>query len=250
MASSVGGVPVQLRFERQFCADPNPAGPGLRQVRMPTELDGEHQVAFQPVWLGSYAVATKPITPGRQIGIGVTLWPTALAAGPQALVTLTGNGWQLVLGIDAAGAFVESGGVRTSVAAPMLQRRWYDVALTLDQAGSLQLTQRPRTPLALARDSATTTGSLPAPRGACTVMLAARPGTDRPATACYNGKLERPTIWNGRSLAQILDAQRVPVLEGLTACWDFSIGIDSNIATDIGPSRRPLPAWSPFPPGP
>ena len=119
MASSVGDIPVQVRFERHLCADPNPAGPGLRQIAMPTAVDGEHQVAFQPAWLGSYAVATKPVTLGRQIGIGVTLWPTRPQAGPQALIALAGDGWVLVLGIDASGAFAETGGVRTSVAAPI-----------------------------------------------------------------------------------------------------------------------------------
>ncbi len=237
MASSVGGVPVHVAFMRHLCADPNPAGPGLRQIWMPTAVDGEYQVPFQPAWLGSYAVAAKPVRLDGQIGIGVTLWPTAPASGPQVLVAVTGDRQDLVLGIDQSGAFVETGGTRVSIGAPLQQRRWYDLALMQDESGWLHLSQTPRNPLPLTPESGVISAKAPVlPPGAYTVMLAARPGTDRPATACYNGKLERPTIWQGRWRDEVLEAQSVPDRAGLLACWDFSLGMDSNIATDIGPS--------------
>jgi N,N-dimethylformamidase len=245
MVSSRDDAPVTLGFMRHLCADPNPDGPGLRNVPMSSSLDGIHPGQFQPAWLGSYGVPSAPLTPGDLLGIGITVWPTTPAAGPQVLMALTAPGWQLLLGLDAAGTFAEVTGadghkVRTNVAAPMMARRWYDVAVTLDAAGSLQLEQRPRAALALTQDAGIAAATVSPPPGPCRVMLAAMPGHGCPATASFNGKMERPVIWQGRPIDAVLAAQLAPVPDaaarGLLACWDFSIGIDSNIATDIGPS--------------
>ncbi|WP_158743564.1 N,N-dimethylformamidase beta subunit family domain-containing protein [Acidisphaera sp. L21] len=239
MVSSTDDAPISLRFLRHLCADPNPNGPGLRNVVMPSPLDGTHPAQFQPAWLGSYGVAQRAVTPGATLGLGVTIWPTAPEAGMQSLVTLSGTGWQLVLGIDAAGAFAEIDGTRVSVAAPMLDRRWYDIALTIDATGSLHLSQRPRDPVPLAHETGIASATVQTlPAGACQVMVAAMPGETSPATANYNGKLERPTIWRNRTVDAVLNAQRdaIPAIAAdLVACWDFSIGIDGYQATDIGP---------------
>ncbi len=59
--------------------------------------------------------------------------------------------------------------------------------------------------------------------------------------ACFDGKLERPTIWRGAITTDVaLAAQRAAVprigTPGLVACWDFSQQIPGNRAIDTGPS--------------
>ncbi len=225
MVSSAGDTPFTLRFARHLCADPNPAGPGYREVTMPTSLDGEHPGLAQPAKLGSYGHATGlPIDPAQGLALSATIWPT-LPNERQGVLSLSGQGASIMLGLDAGGAFAElalpDGRIaRASTALPMLTRRWYDIAATLGPDGTLTVTQHPRHPLGTIRD--TGEAHAPAailPSGLYDVHLAALPGRE----GHYNGKLERPAIHQGADLH---------------ARWDFSRDIDSNTATDTGPHAR------------
>jgi N,N-dimethylformamidase len=53
MLSSAGDRPVELRFVRHVCADPNPAGPGYQEIAMPSPIDGRHPARAQAARLGS-----------------------------------------------------------------------------------------------------------------------------------------------------------------------------------------------------
>ena len=222
MVSSAAGAPFSLRFARHICADPNPAGPGYREVAMPTGLDGEHPGLAQEAVLGSYGHATGlPLDPARGLTLTATIWPT-LPNERQGVLSLSGPGGRFVLGLDAGGAFAElvpPGGsaARASTGAAMLTRRWYDIAATIGPDGTLTVVQRPRRALGTVRDAgeARTQAAVPE-TGVFDVHLAVLPGRE----GHYNGKLERPTIRLG---------------DELHACWDFSRDMGGNLATDIGP---------------
>ena len=107
--------------------------------------------------------------------------------------------------------------VRGGSAAPLLERRWYDVTAELGLDGTMVVKQVPHAPLGdggEARAEVTT-----APAGAPEIFLAALPPTgEEPASAHYNGKLEHPAV-------------RRPAPSNATlAAWDFSIGIPTQFA--------------------
>ena len=251
MVSSADDARFTLRFVRHRCADPNPQGPGYSEIPMPTGLDGEHAGRFQPAWLGSFGRAAGfAVDLSEGLAIGATISPTTPDRGVQGLVSLTIGDVRLALCIG------ESGGLMAEMVTPirtlrvetghaLLERRWYDVALTLDPSGRLTVTQAPRRPASAADAPARASGHavVVSASGAADAFLAALAGEDEaPTTHHYNGKLERPTLWRGApDAAAVIARQREPVPASigpdLIACWDFSIGIPGTIATEIGPAR-------------
>jgi N,N-dimethylformamidase len=227
MVSSAEGRDFTLRFVRHLCADPNPAGPGYAEVVMPSPLDGLHAGRQQPAYLGSFGFAASlPADLQGGITLSATIWPTTPDKGQQGLVALRIGNWTFSLGIGPdGGAMAEVGGpatvpVRAEVPRRLLERRWYDVSATLGRGGVVTVTQAPHAPLGDAGDAAGQAG--PAPAGVADVFLAALPPDgDAPAGGHYNGKLERPAV-RSESGATV-------------AAWDFSIGIPTQTATDIGP---------------
>ncbi|MBI1773899.1 MAG: N,N-dimethylformamidase [Proteobacteria bacterium] len=249
MVSSADDTPFHLDFVRHLCADPNPGGPGYAEVPMRSTLDGEHAGRSQRAWLGSFGLVD-----GLQLGktdgltIAATIWPTTPSKGRQGVLEVSAGPWRLALCIAARGGIVAEASaadgttVRAEVAAPLLARRWYDVAARLDASGRLQVTQAPRERGKI--DDANHTeaaGAAARPAGLARVRLAALeyPGGEAPASAFFNGKLERPTLWEGcLTLDGAVQRQRPPLphgdARGLLACWDFSLDIPSNTARDIG----------------
>jgi N,N-dimethylformamidase len=226
MVSSAVDAPFNLRFARHLCADPNPAGPGYREVTMPTILDGEHAGQEQAALPGSYGHATGlAIDPARGLTLTATIWPT-LPNERQGLLSLSGqDGCRVSLGLDAGGAFAElvlaDGSVtRANTGVAMLTRRWYDITGTIGPDGTLTVVQQPRHPLGTIRDAGEASVQATMPQAdVFDVHVAVLPGRE----GHYNGKLERPTIHVGADLQ---------------ACWDFSRDIERNVATDIGPHAR------------
>jgi N,N-dimethylformamidase len=230
MVGSAGSRPFRLRFVRHICADPNPQGPGYREIAMPTPLDGEHSGREQRAFLGSFGhAAALPVGLRDGVTITATVWPTTPGKGRQGVVALAVGGWHLALGIGPeGGAMVEASGpggavVRAEVDRKLLARRWYDLTATLDGRGALRVVQRPHQPLGDAGEAAVA-GAAAAPDGAASVFLAALPRDgETPASGHFNGKLERPALWRDAGAT------------GLLAAWDFTIGIPTETAADVGP---------------
>ncbi|MGH7212704.1 MAG: N,N-dimethylformamidase beta subunit family domain-containing protein, partial [Acetobacteraceae bacterium] len=250
MVSSAENAPFVLRFVRHLCADPNPRGPGYEEVAMPTPYDGTRSGRFQPAWLGSFGRASGLLAnPARGLAITATVWPTTPRKGVQGIVAVQGDGWCVTLAIGPEGGAVleaAAGGhaARAAVAAPMQERRWYDLAAVIDPDGRMRVVQRPRRPLGVIAEAGEAEAvflELPV-GGLCDVTLAALPpdGSGAPARAHFNGKLERPTLWEGTTATDALLACRSgagarPGTAGLLAAWDFSVGIPTGIAADLGP---------------
>ncbi|HEY0419103.1 MAG TPA: N,N-dimethylformamidase, partial [Acetobacteraceae bacterium] len=178
--SSAGGRPFVLRVVRHLCADPNPEGPGYREIPMPSPIDGEHAGAEHGAWLGSFGhVPALAADLSGGISLAATIWPTTPGKGRQGIVALRAGGWTLALGIGpGGGAMLEAAGpdgvVRAEAPVPLRARRWYDLVGTLDAAGRLHVTQRPRAPLG-DRGEALATGAEAPPAGPASVFLAAMP---------------------------------------------------------------------------
>lgn len=249
---SKGDAPYETRFARIICGDPNPRGPGYREIPMPHPLDGSHPGFERGTHLGSWGkVPLLDLIDARDgLVFAATIWPTTPKKGRQGLVAWTGaDGTRLTLEIDTDGAVatLTSGGVTTRVATgkALLERAWYDVWLSVDLKGKrLAIGQTPREGHPTYDDAGEASAALPAAPAfgsgrAVFAALAGEKAADFP-TAHYNGKLERPTVWAGTNAAAALAAQKAPVAKGPVphriACWDFSIGIPTLDLADIGPS--------------
>ncbi len=229
MVSSAGGGDFALRFVRHVCADPNPAGPGYAEIPMPSAIDGTRAGKEQPAYLGSFGhVASLPVDLRGGVCLSATIWPTTPGKGRQGLIALRIDDWTFALGIGpGGGAMAEVTGpdgarVRAEVPRKLLERRWYDVTASLDSDGTVTVKQTPRALLGDAGE-ATTKGARP-PAGAPEIFLAALPPDGvGPASSHYNGKLERPAV------------HRPAPSNATLAAWDFSIGMQTQSATDTGP---------------
>jgi N,N-dimethylformamidase len=250
MISSLGGAPYRARLARVFCGDPNPSGPGYREVTLPCAIAGEHLGIEQPVHPGSRAmIPAVNLGCSGCIALGITVQPTLPASpGAQTLLHWSDEASALSLEVRAgrlaAGWASPSGTATATLGLPIEADRWVDVAVILDsQAGTLGVAVRPRPHPYLAPPvTEWAEAALPgvAQPGAGAMMLAARPHalTGAPS-AHFNGRVERPCIWTGPlSPSVALDRQFAPVdgaAPGLHALWDFAIGIGTPDVTDVGP---------------
>lgn len=224
MVSSAADRPYALRFVRHLCADPNPEGPGYREIVMPTPLDGQRKGLFHAAHPGSYARIEALALDGGGLKLSARVWPTLPGKGRQALVSIDVDGAAIRLEVGPhGGAQLRLGAETVAVDAPMLSRRWYAIEAIVDiSGGRLSVTQTPIEPVGTLVDSGRgeAKAKLPPLSGtARMVVAAALEGGD--VIAHYNGKIERP---------------RVATLNDVTIGeWDFSQGIQTQRVIDIGP---------------
>lgn len=220
MVSVQGGGRYRARIARVLCADPNPAGPGYREVPVPWSLEGEHDGEEQPIRLGSRIdIPHLSLPPGR-LTFAATIWPTRIH-GNQAVLAWQGVDAIVVLGVNEAGAFCRlvtpAGEYTVSTGMPLTERAWHNIACTVDPA-SLQVTQHPLKPR-LDRDEhaearADTSSTVCGPGRA--TIAATREGHH------FNGKIEHPHI--------------LIAPDQVVAAWNFALCIDSDTITDTGPA--------------
>ena len=224
MVSSAGARDFSVRFVRHLCADPNPKGPGYAEVPMPTAQDGKRQGIEQQAHLGSVARADLPVDLAKGVRLSATIWPTTPRRGLQGVLALRVGSWELALCVGPNGGAIalatgpDGAMVRAEVPQKLLERRWTDVVAELGADGRLRVAQSPHAPLWDAGEAFAQAN--PAPAGQAEVFIAALPDSAAPTRAHFNGKIERPSISSAGSLL---------------AAWDFSIGIPTQTATDIGP---------------
>ncbi|WP_043339714.1 N,N-dimethylformamidase beta subunit family domain-containing protein [Belnapia moabensis] len=239
MVSVQGGAPYSARVARVHCGDPNPAGPGYREVPMECAIQGQHQGLEQPIRLGSHvAIPALDLGPADGlIGLVATVWPT-LPERPGVVFAWRGGGVSLVLGVGPEGAFCEVDGQRVATGVPLTPRAWHDIAVALDSAsGTLTLRQQPRKPRIDRAEAAEATAPFPArPAGMGSATIACDPAMERH----FNGKIERPRLAAGLDATTLLATQEAGAslpAGTLRAEWDFSIGMTGDRVADIGPGH-------------
>jgi N,N-dimethylformamidase len=248
MVAVQGGGRYRARVARVLCGDPNPAGPGYREIAVPWELEGEHEGEDQPIARGSWVdVARLDLgEAGRGIGFAATVWPTRLAAGRQSVLCWQGGDASLTLGIDERGAWCRlvtaSGRQDISADVPLTERAWHDIACLYDPAsGRLSLGQSPRRPRLDLQEHVLRSEAAAGSLGGAGVASIAAERAGQEVAAHFNGKIERPRILAGcTDLAAFLADQlsRTAVGTGdILADWDFSLGIPSDDITDLGPAQ-------------
>ena len=125
-------------------ADPNPAGPGLLFDNVPAAFEGSYPGRSQEIHNGSHGVLSlgRLVLP-QEWTLSVRVQPWLLDGRPQAVLAWIG-GAGLSLHVTAAGAELRVGEAVCRVAAPMLERRWYELRVICAR-GSLRLLQIPLT---------------------------------------------------------------------------------------------------------
>ena len=259
--SSAGVERYRLNFVRIVCGDPDPRGPGLELVPVPSPVDGEHRGRFQPIDAGSYVRVddTSGFPDGGSIAVGAFIWPTAPRGRRQAVL-----GWWsepdrsgFALEVDERGAlrFRLGTGERVLDAAcaeTLLERRWTFVAANFEAGtggacvGWFALEDLAGFPGA---SSASLDGlAWRAPPSGTPFLVGAHRA--RPSHgpwmsgAHYNGKVERPVLaGSAPGLARLRAIAEQPAAaepgERLLGAWDFSAGIEGTAVTDLGPDARP-----------
>jgi N,N-dimethylformamidase len=245
-----GGGRYRARVARILCGDPNPAGPGYREVPMPCGIEGEHAGMELPIRLGScVAVPALDLGAGAApIALLATIWPTRPDAGDQAVLSWSGGGVTLTLGCGPEGATcrLETAGtvVSLTAAAALTGHAWHDIACRIDPArGVLELAQAPRRPRLDRVEQAERTAVLPAggmPSGPGAAAIAARCHGGR-MDRHFDGKIARPRILRSpdalASLLRLQAAGTSAAAAETVADWDFSIGIPTDAVADTGPGR-------------
>lgn len=210
--SSQLSEPYAADLVRIIHADPNPAGPGMKLEEVACGFAGQYPSRVQQVHPGSYGVVEAPLSVPEGGAIRVRVQPGLLTA-PQPVLALG----TLVLRVSAEGAQLEMGGrVAVAVAAPMLERCWYELTATFAR-GQAQLTQRALQRSWGVADSGEASGPGQPPAGDRLLIAADAAGRR------FDGRIEDPAL---------LDSGGAPI-----ACWDFSVGIDTTAISGTHPGR-------------
>ena len=251
----------RLDFVRIVCGDPDPRGPGLDLVPVPSPVDGEYRGRFQPIDAGSYVRVdeTSGLPDGTSVAVGAFIWPTAPVGQRETVL-----GWWsepdergFALEIDARGTLRLRLGTGERVldatcAETLLDRRWYFVAARFEVE-----TGAARVDWTALEDHAGCPGGSSAmidgaawrapPSGTPFLVGAhrARPSHRRwMSGAHFNGKVESPVLVGSapsperlRTLAERPSAATPE--ERLLGAWDFADGIGGTAVTDRGPHARP-----------
>jgi N,N-dimethylformamidase len=243
---------------RLIHGDVNPIGPGLKEERIESAIDGDYAGRFQPIVTGSYVSVSDD--PALRITGSLTLqtWvmPTTPTKGVQGILTRWSiartGGYGLIVDEDGGlGLWLGDGGgrvARVSTGAPFRSGTWYFAAATFDATdGSVRLTQQPVAewpldPSAATVERGTDLRRLGHPNVPFLMAGCWTDGSDGAATvaAHFNGRIDRPRLWNRALTGEELDALlngAAPAAfgGGLVAAWDFSCEPSSSRVIDVGP---------------
>ena len=246
---------------RLIHGDSSSAGPGFKAEPVATSADGTHPGRIQETHAGSYVEVPEPPDISGSFTVAAWIWPTVPEEGTQTIVAHRSRsvGYSLGFGVprgmptgpdvDSAGCTIPPvgtddgltlrvGRADLSLGAWPTEKRWHFVAGSWDAAtGEARLVQRihergPEPSLVATANLGTLDGDWadPIPGAAGTPLLLGAgsriDGTEVGAYHCFNGKIERPCLFDRalsveelEALADGADPLDVP---GVAAVWDFA----------------------------
>ncbi len=256
---------AEATLVRVRCADPDPAGPGIRVTEMAAPINGAVGLTQQPLLPGSCAVvADAPaLIDFQSFTVGAFIWPTMPGARAQTLISRWhdgSGGWRL--GLDEHGHLefvlsVKSETWRVATAQPLVVREWALVGGAWDaQARILRVMIRSLDNQGGRERRATVEGKGPAamqwPMDLPLVIAAQATKDVASFGAFYDGKIDRPRLYAEAlgidALRQLCDSYEItPADAQLVAAWNFSLGVATSIVTDLSTNRlqgalRQMPA--------
>ena len=240
--SSRSDEPYRARLVRVISGDPNPAGPGIKEVPVAADFEGSWPSRAQDAELGSYARIHGVSLKAEAHTVSAMVWPTLPDRGAQGIVSWLGNAGGLALLLDGErGASVRvatARGVETvAVGKPLRSRAWYKVWASVDpRSGAVHVGQQALEPLAVVDDTGTASATVdaPTPEGDGDLLIGALGGA--PVGGHFNGKIERPAIERGARRSDDPLPDGAPSRAEVVADWDFSLEIPSLKVVDVGPN--------------
>ena len=247
--SSRSEQPFEARLVRVICGDPNPDGPGIKEVAIPSDFEGSWPSHAKDAHLGSHARVPAARPEGAAMTVVATIWPTRPAIEGQGIVSwLSADGRTgLALVLDGARGAVlraarsEGGGtVEVAVGKPLRPRTWYRVWGSIDKdSGALTVGQASLDGCAVVDDTGTARREAEEPISPAgdgeDLFIAALGG--EPVGGHFNGKIERPHIVGAASGGAGSPPPREPdPTAPVIADWDFSSEIPSQRVVDAGPN--------------
>ena len=98
--SSRSDEPYRARLVRVISGDPNPAGPGIKEVPVAADFEGSWPSRAQDAELGSYARIQGASLKAEALTVSATVWPTLPGRRAQGIVSWLGNAGGLALLLD------------------------------------------------------------------------------------------------------------------------------------------------------
>ncbi len=237
---------AEASIVRVRCADPDPAGPGLKLTTLGSTLDGTTALTHQKLYPGSFAtIADTPLLATLPaLTACAFIWPTRPGAGPQTVIARSNGtaGWRLGLDEQGRPEFVVStaaGSFRAVGDHALLEREWVLLGGSVDAAGQLRLVVRSIDPQS-GRDRSTdihAEGPAEVAWPAETALTIAAHGN--PATNHFDGKIDRPRLYAASLGPDAMRALAEPDVTdpALVAAWDFSAGIPTRAIHDRSSNR-------------
>ena len=243
--SNATGQPVKTRLVRVISADPNPAGPGIREEAVASSVRTVTEPGAYGVTRGSYAriEAGMALAGLGSLTLVVTVQPTRSGRSSAILSLLDSEGGPWVgLGMNEQGRFVATFGSGETAQQlecphPVREQTWYRIWLTYDAKSGQAIIGRQALKAGRAEEPAATAGTevaLPQPLGSRQILISGV--NDGHTNISFNGRIDRPMIFE-RVLSpdEIAQAAEGQSIAGLVAGWDFARDMSSSRILDIGP---------------
>ena len=246
---------------RLIHGDENPAGPGFKEERVVSAIDGRRAGRKQYARTGSYVVVADHslLSQLTSFTLQAWIWPTTPLAGEEqgllskwsadevGMCLAIGKQGALELWLGGAGAVT-----RISTGRAMRAREWYFVAAAFDnETGRVRLVQAPASnwPSDISSISVdNVVHTRVACNNNCPLLMAATslepaPSARNSAQGLYNGKIDSPRLFSRALETSEIELLRqdYPPTElcgsNLVAAWDLSLDPSSSKITDTGPHR-------------
>ncbi len=213
-------LPFRLDIVRLIHGDTNPAGPGYKEQVCEAAVNGSYPGRAQKITAGSYA--TTPAHPALQalqnFTFSALIFPTMPQTPGQSIVSLGDGTAGFCLSLQGQGGLtLRIGGELFSTGLKFLPNRWYRVEAGF-AAGKILLRQAALAPDPIHHDSGaeefSTAARFTAP--ATGLVFAARATSDGGFADFFNGKIEAPTLADGKTNVGAWDFSQD--IAGLTIC--------------------------------
>jgi N,N-dimethylformamidase len=255
MVSCIGAPEYRAEIVRLINPQAEAEASPFRTEPVETAASRTYGGRVQEIHAGSYGLVDPHPLVDRisSFTLQAYVWPTTPRKGRQALLGAwsEGEGRGFGLALDERGAPEvrvgdgRGGIARLSTGRPLLERRWYLVAASLDaESGRLELHQEPVADQTFHPEgpvhASDVTVVRPDGRG-LPFLLAAWQAGER-ASGHYNGKIDAPRLaaraLDRAAIAGLAAGSVPPGLDSsLVALWDLSLDIPSETIVDVSPNQ-------------
>lgn len=234
--------------------DTNPAGPGFRQVEVPSVIDAERPGKHEDLRPGSYAEIPLPSQPADDaFTFAVFAQPWNPGADEQVIasrgVPYEQSGWALVLAADGGVEFITGSASgdphRNRIFASAARWQWYQIVVAVDpgrECATVWHRRIDRMPPAVPLETATFDLPRPVMATSAPLVLAAVAGAGGLMSCHFDGKVDEPVLFSralgGEEVADAADAGRLGRQPDVVGAWDLGAEVAGDAVVDASGHGR------------